>query len=416
MSAALGLYRAATAVIEPLVPLLLAARVRRGKEDPARLPERLGHALTVRPQGPLVWLHGASVGETLSLLELIARLRTARPDLNVLVTSGTTTSAELLARRLPPGAIHAYAPVDAPRAAARFLAHWRPDLAVFVESELWPNLIMQARAGGARLALLSARMAETSARGWRRAPGAARRLFSAFDLVMPQDDEAAARLTGLGARDDGRLNLKFIASPLPFDPAELTLLKAEIGGRPVLLAASTHAGEDEIVLSAFSQTPQALRPLLVLAPRHPARGADILELARAAGFEARLRSKGEAPTGAQVYVADTLGELGLWLRLARVAFIGGSLVSGVGGHNPLEPVRLGVPTLSGPHVASWRAAYDLLLGSGEVEIVCGTETLAGVFRQAVQAAAQRPANESSVLQREALAFESAMAKLLALAP
>jgi 3-deoxy-D-manno-octulosonic-acid transferase len=384
VSAALALYRGATGLLEPFAPAILRGRAERGKEDPARLTERLGRAGAARPDGPLIWLHGASVGESLSLLPLVERLRADRPDVTPLVTSGTVTSAELLARRLPKGAIHQFVPVDAPGAARRFLSTWRPELAVFVESELWPNLLLGAKRRGAKLALISARIGEDSAKGWTRARGAARALLSAFDLILPQDDEAAARFRALGARDDGRLNLKFAGDPLPADPSALTLMRSRVGERPVLLAASTHPGEDEMVLDAFS--PLAVRrdrPLLVIVPRHPARGPEVADLARRR-LTATLQSAGDIPGEAAVHVADALGELGVWFRVCRAAFVGGSLLHGVGGHNPLEPARLDRPAASGPHVDNWRAVYAALRAVDGVSLVEDTAALAGFFQAALE--------------------------------
>ena len=282
----LVLYRLATAALEPLAPVLLRRRAARGKEDAARIGERLGHASLPRPAGPLVWLHGASVGETLSLLPLIDWLRARRPDLSLLVTSGTTTSAQVLARRLPNGAIHQYAPIDAPGALKRFLAHWKPDLAVLVESEIWPNLIGEAKAAGAKLALVSARMTSSSAAGWARAPATAATLVGGFDTVLAQDDASAQRLTALGARDDGRLNLKLAGEPLPVDPAALEAIQAAAGERPILLAASTHDGDEAMALAAYAKADPGHRALLVIAPRHPARAQDVVDLARDEGFTA----------------------------------------------------------------------------------------------------------------------------------
>lgn len=377
---ALLAYRLATAALHPLAPALLRRRARAGKEDPARLPERLGHASAPRPSSLLAWLHGASVGESLSLLPLIDRLRAARPDLNLLVTSGTTTSAELLTRRLPPGVTHQYVPLDTPPTTARFLDHWRPDLAVFVESDLWPNLLLGAEARGTRLALLSARLSDCSLRNWARTPGFARQVLGAFDLVQAQDDAVATALARLGARDDGRLNLKLVGEPLPADAAALARAREAAGGRRVLLAASTHPGEEEIVLA--SAPPDAL---LVIVPRHPARGPEVAALAPGAG----LASRGDAFGGAPVHVADTLGELGLWFRLADAALVGGSLLPGVGGHNPLEPVRLGVPFASGPHVENWRAVYDDLRAAGGVALTPDDAALVAFWREPPPGQAQR---------------------------
>jgi len=400
-------YGAATAALHPLAPVLLRSRARAGKEDRARLPERLGRASLPRPPGRLAWLHGASVGESLSLLPLIARLQDARPDLTLLATSGTVTAAALLAQRLPTGVLHQYIPLDTPFAAARFVQHWRPDLAVFAESDLWPNLLLRARAGGARLALISARLSKASLRGWGRSPGFARRLLSAFDLVLPQDDATAAALQRLGARDDGRLNLKLVGDPLPADARTLAQARAAAAGRAVFVAASTHPGEDAAALDAAPA-----RSLLVIVPRHPSRGPEILALAEARGRAAGLRSRGAAFGAHPVHIADTLGELGLWFRLADAALVGGSLVPDVGGHNPLEPARLGAPFASGPHVRNW-PIYDDLIAAGAVTIAPDAEALGAFWRSPPAGQAER-ARAFARAQHGRL--DMALDRLLALLP
>lgn len=348
----LALYASLLGLAEPLAPALLRRRAKAGKEDPARLGERLGRANRSRPPGPLIWLHGVSVGETMSLLPLVHAL--AQPGRTLLVTSGTRTSAEVLAGRLPPSVIHQYAPIDAPGAVRRFLAHWRPDAVIQVESELWPNLILGAKASGAKLALVSARITEASAKGWRRAPRAAAALLSAFDLILPQDGETAERLRELGAGTGPRLNLKNIGAPLPAVEAELARLRAAMGARRVVLAASTHPGEEEIVIRAC----RGLDALLVIAPRHPDRGEAVAGLLAQAGHVVARRSAGQPLTSATTaYVADTLGEMGLFFRACDVAVMGGSFVPGIGGHNPLEPARLAVPVVTGPHAFNAAATY-----------------------------------------------------------
>ena len=362
----LRLYAALTGLAEPLAPGVLRSRVRKGKEDPARLGERLGHASAPRPAGPLAWLHGASVGEGLSLLPLVEAIRAGRPDAHILVTSGTRTSADLLARRLPKGVIHQYLPIDAPGPAQRFIAHWRPDLGVFVESELWPNLLLAARAGGVRMALLSAKLSDSSYRNWRGMPAAARTLLGGFALILAQDGRAANRFESLGVDVAGMADLKFGAAPLPADDAALAALRQAVGGRPVLLAASTHTGEDPLILRGFAplktvRDPAGAAPLLVIVPRHPERGPAIAAAATAQGFVVARQAAGQAlAADTDVHVADVMGEIGLWFRLARIAVMGGSLVQGVGGHNPLEPARLGCPVASGPHVDNWASAYQAL--------------------------------------------------------
>ena len=420
MSAVLALYRGLTSVAEPFVPYVLSARLRRGKEDPARLNERLGRPVLLRPAGEVIWMHGASVGEALSLLPMITRFRAERPDATVLATSGTVTSAEVLAKRLPQGAIHQYIPVDTPGAAKRFIDYWRPSLGVFVESELWPNLLRSAHDAGVKLALVSARLGDASAEGWGRSPGAARALFSRFDLILPQDDGQAARLTVLGARDDGRLNLKFGGEPLPVDETMLasTISTAPaLGERPLLLAASTHPGEDEIALAAFEGFAHApSRPLLVIAPRHPVRGPGIVGSVAAIGLSVSLRSKGEAIGATQVHVADTLNEMGLWFRLARLALIGGSIVQGVGGHNPLEAIRLSCPAVSGPFVDDWRSVYAPLVDAGDVAIVATADDLSAQFERALEGKDATVAEAALKLIAEKSNLDPAFAKLKALLP
>jgi 3-deoxy-D-manno-octulosonic-acid transferase len=390
------LYGLATRLAEPLAPALLARRVARGKEDPARLGERLGKAGMPRPEGVLVWLHGASVGETLSLIALVEALAAARPDVTLLVTSGTRTSAALMAERLPAGAIHQYLPVDGPAAVGRFLDHWRPSLGVFVESELWPNLLLAARERGVRLALLSAKLSEASFRGWRRAPAAARRLLGCFDLILAQDDRADERITALGGEVSGIADLKFGAAPLPADEATLSARKAELGARPMTLAASTHPLEEALIWARWRSVVEgrADKPLLVIVPRHPERGPAIAAAARLEGFATGLQSA-DASLDVDLFVADALGELGLWLRLARLAVMGGSFVEGVGGHNPLESARLGTPVVSGPKVENWATVYRDLGAAQAVFLVDNAAGLDEPLRQALE----NPAALAAMAQR-----------------
>ena len=326
-------WRILTTAASPFANLLLSRRAARGKEDRSRLQERLGVASCPRPTGRLVWIHGASVGESLAALPLIERLMAGGSS--VLVTSGTVTSARILEQRLPPQtsngqrAIHQYVPLDIPQAVARFLDHWKPDAGLFVESDLWPNLVLAAAQRGMRLALVNARISQRSALGWKRAPKSGRRLIGAFDAVLAQDEEIAARFRALGAHDVRVVgSLKADAPPLPVNEAALEAFRASIAGRPLLLAASTHPGEDEIVLEAARALGGNHAGLLtVIVPRHPQRGGDIEGMAATSGFSAARRSVGALPTPAtDVYIADTMGELGLFYRAAPFAFLGGSLV------------------------------------------------------------------------------------------
>ena len=373
----LGLYRALTGLAQPLIRQHLVSRAKRGKEDPERLGERLGIPSLDRPAGSLVWIHAVSVGESLSGLPLIEALHSRRPDLTLLVTCGTRTAAALLAQRLPKAAIHQYAPVDTPQSAEAFIAHWQPDLAIWLEGELWPNTIFAAKASGAKLALLSARMTKASAKGWQRFSRSARALLGQFDLILAQDSDSQARLTALGASDIGLANLKTLAQPLAYDAAELEALRHQIGDRGVVLGASTHAGEDEIILAAWKGLAKP-RPLLILAPRHPERGASLEAMVQslAIGKTAR-RSLGQTICASTaVYIADTLGEMGLFYRLARVTLMGGSLLPGIGGHNPLEPARLGSVIISGNQVFNFSKVYADMVTTGGLELVaCEAELM-----------------------------------------
>jgi 3-deoxy-D-manno-octulosonic-acid transferase len=368
------LYRLVTRGLEPVAPRLLDARAARGKEDPVRVDERLGVPGVARPQGPLVWLHGVSVGEALSLLPLVARFRAARPDATVLVTSGTVTSARILAERLPPGVIHQYAPVDGPGVVAAFLDHWRPDLAVFVESELWPNLLLEADRRGVKLALVSARLTDGTS---------AKRILSAFDLVMPQDHASAERLERMGARIDGLANLKLAGDPLPFDKAAFSRLSAAVGDRPVIVAASTHDSEEAAIVRALDALPD--RNCLILLPRHPERGPVIEAALRREGYRLAVRSRGEHPDAdTDLYLADTLNEMGLFLRLADVVVMGGSFAPAlglppVGGHNPLEPARLGKPAVTGPDASNWAGVTEALVRAGGLAVVQAPSELSGAI-------------------------------------
>jgi 3-deoxy-D-manno-octulosonic-acid transferase len=422
VSLSLSLYRAVTGLLEPLAPLLLDRRAKRGKEDFGRLNERLGRPAIARPPGPLVWLHGVSVGESLSLLPLVDGLRAARKDATVLVTSGTVTSAELLAKRLPGNVIHQFAPVDAPGAVGRFLNHWRPDVGVLVERELWPNLILAAHERGARMVLASARITAHTARNWARTPGGARELLGAFDVILPQDDESEGRIAGLGRPGDGRLNLKYAGEPLPFDAPALTALKRAAGERPVLLAASTHEGEDALVLEAFQALDADRRgdPMLVIVPRHRERGEAVAELSRLMGFETGRFGEDDAfGGGCDVYVADSLGDLGLWFRLSHSAFLGGSLLPGIGGHNPLEAVQVGAPAISGPHVANWAGVYRDLETEGLVRMLAAPGDLTAAWEVALDLAEPRKAIEkraAAIQQHRRRELDDAIARIAAMLP
>ncbi|HMF23602.1 MAG TPA: 3-deoxy-D-manno-octulosonic acid transferase [Pseudolabrys sp.] len=365
-------YQLLSAMAAPLASLVLARRVRRGKEHRQRLSERRGESRIARPEGPLVWLHGASVGELASVLPLIERIRTRA--LPVLVTSGTVTSSGLAEQRLPRGVVHQFVPLDVPRFVRRFLDHWRPDLALFVESDLWPNMMIEVSARGVPMVLINGRLSENSLRRWRRVPRSIANLLRRFDLCLAGTSSDAARFGELGAQQvviTGNLKLDVPAPPA--DEAKLVALRDAIGGRPAIAAASTHPGEEGAVIEAHCRLRANFPGLLTLiAPRHPERGPGVVEIAAATGLNAVQRSRGELPgRSTEIYVADTLGELGLIYRLAPVVFVGGSLVKH-GGQNPIEAAKLRAAILHGPHVwnfADIYAALDDARGAEQVDDV-----------------------------------------------
>ncbi len=373
-------YRAATSCARPFAPLLLGMRERRGKEEPLRRGERLGQASLARPTGRLVWFHAASVGETNAILPLMGALARERPSLSFLLTTGTVTSATLAAQRLPPRAIHQFAPLDAPEYVARFLDHWRPDLGVFTESEIWPNLILESSARGIPLALVNGRITKRSFRRWRSVRSFAEPLFSRFALVLAQNDALARRFAALGARRAIPAgNLKVDAPAPAVDGIELERLRPALGGRPLLIAASTHEGEDQIVADAHRRLAASLPDLCtIIVPRHPQRGAAIAQMLQARGLRPAQRSLGQLPDrSVDTYIADTIGELDMFYKLAPIAFIGGSLVDR-GGHNPIEAMRQGAVVLVGPYQQNFADTYGPLIANRGAVIVHTAEEMASV--------------------------------------
>jgi 3-deoxy-D-manno-octulosonic-acid transferase len=373
---ALRLYRLGCVLGSPLAPKVLARRLSRGKEHPKRLPERLGMTNIARPKGPLVWIHGASVGEMLAAVSLIERLRAQ--DFAVLITSGTVTSAALAEQRLPDGVVHQFVPLDAPRFVQRFLNHWRPGLALFVESDLWPNLICSCAARKVPMIVINGRLSERSFGRWRRVPHLIAALLNCFDLCLTQSPVDAERYAKLGApRVSATGNLKLDLPPLPADEAALHRLKQIVGKRPVVVAASTHPGEEAAVIGAHARLRTKFPTILtIIAPRHPERGESIAEIAKAAKISVALRSRRAQPMpDIGVYVADTLGELGLMYRLAPVVLMGGSLAQH-GGQNPIEAIRLGAAVIHGPHVWNFADIYTALDAVNGAEQVVDEESLA----------------------------------------
>jgi 3-deoxy-D-manno-octulosonic-acid transferase len=372
---ALRVYRRLSTAMVPLAPALIKRRLKLGKEDPARIAERRGLSRDVRPHGPLVWIHGASVGEVLAAAALIERLRAL--NIRILLTSGTVTSAAIVARRFPADIIHQYVPYDSPRYVARFLDHWRPSLALFIESDLWPNLILTSAARRVPMVLINGRMSQRSFPRWRRVAGTISALLEKFDICLAQSHADAERFSALGCPNvviTG--NLKLDVSAPPADPAKLERLMSMTRGRPIVVAASTHPGEEEMVIETHKTLAGFFSGLLtVIVPRHPDRGNAITRTIAAAGLKFGLRSREELPTGAtDIYVADTMGELGLFYRLSEIVFMGGSLVEH-GGQNPIEAVKLGAAVVHGPHVFNFADVYEALDEAGGARRADDVETL-----------------------------------------
>jgi 3-deoxy-D-manno-octulosonic-acid transferase len=386
-----ALYRGLTAAASPLVVLYLKARRRRGKEDRLRFPERLGIPGQKRPKGPLVWVHAASIGEATSVLALIERMLDERPGLDILLTTGTVAAARLLEPRLPHGARHQFVPADLPGAVTRFLDHWQPDMAIWVESELWPNLVLMTHRRDIPMVLLNARLSARSHARWSLWSGLARPMLGSFALCLAQDEAQGARFRELGAGEVSSVgDLKSAAQTLPTDPAALGELRRQLGDRPRWLAASTHEGEEEIALAVHRWIATAHAGLLtIIAPRHPARGDEIAALAEAEGLTVARRSYGDPITpDTDIYLADTFGELGVLYSLAGIAFIGGSLVD-KGGHNPFEAARLDCAVLIGPYTANCAAMTGALVAAGAAEPVQDADALADAVARLLDDAALR---------------------------
>jgi len=375
----LTVYRGLTDLSAPLVHILLRRRLARGKEDPARIQERLGRASIPRPPGPLVWVHGASVGESLALLPLVEALLRDRPGLTVLCTTGTVSSARMMADRLPAGARHQFVPLDRRAYLRRFLDHWRPDLLLLAESEFWPNLIIETHRRGVPLVLLNGRVSDRSFTNWRRfAPGLMRDMLGRFALGLAQSDLDAVRLRALGADPVSSVgNLKFAADPAPVNGDDLTRARAVLGDRPRWLALSTHPGDEAVAARAHRRLAEHFPDVLTLVvPRHAPRGNEVRAAIEDEGVTVAQRSRTEAPdTSHGVYLADTMGEVGLFCRLAPVVVMGKSLLGDGGGQNPLEPARLGAAVLFGPHMENFRDISQRMLAAGAARMVADEDDL-----------------------------------------
>lgn len=355
-------------MIWPFLHALLWVRMRKGKEDIARISERTGHATRLRPEGKLAWVHAASVGEAQSALIFIEKLLADFPQIHILVTSGTKTSAEMLTDKLPPRAFHQYIPVDHPLWTERFLRHWHPDTAFWMESELWPNILHGVKKRSIPAALINARLSPRSASRWRLAAPFAQKILSSFDVILCQTAKDAHFFNMLGHQDTHISdNLKYSAQPLPCDEDELQRIKEKIGNRQLWLYASSHDGEEALAAQVHGKLQNTLeKPITIIVPRHPQRGEEIQTTLNREFPNLRVtRRTSNAAKNAlpddqtDIYIADTLGELGLFYRLAPICIVGRCFSNdGGGGHNPLEPALLGCGVLYGPNVQNLQEIYD----------------------------------------------------------
>ena len=364
------LYKSLLYLLTPALYLLLHKRVKQGKEDPARLKERYGFANLPCPKGALIWIHAASVGEAQSTLILINKILQKSPATHILVTSGTVTSAKLMAERLPSRAVHQYAPLDHPKWINRFLEHWQPDLALRMESELWPTTLLALKAQKIPTILINARLSDNSFRKWTRFKGTAQQLLSSFTKILTQTDKDTDLFKQLGATHVQTIgNLKYSAEPLFHHPDELAQLAQATKNRPLWVYASTHDGEEELACE-IHQRLQADHPelLSIIVPRHPERRDQIKSKLEKYELGVTLRGKNKTPPApdTDIYIADTLGELGLFYRLAPIAVIGKSFSHEGGGHNPIEAAQLNCAILTGPKTELLQDIFDDMRGAGAV--------------------------------------------------
>ncbi len=376
MRLGLFLYRFVTWCAAPFAGIIFRRRALRGKENSRRINERLAKTLPSRPDGQLIWFHAASVGESLLLLELAKSIHAGGTHTNILFTCQTLTGADRINAYIEAEqsladvwTLQQMAPVDTPLAARRFVQHWRPSLAIFAEGEIWPNLLLELKRRDIPAALINARMTEKSISGWRQWPRTAKAVFGRFTLLLASDKKTAIGLSDIRGHDVTCVgNLKSALPPPRVDKTELQTFRKQLAGRSVLLAASTHEGEEAIVLDAVIKLPA--RPFIIIAPRHPERGDAIESLLKCSSLTYARRSREEAISqGTDILLADTMGEMGLWFHLSDTVYLGGGHTPGVGGHNPLEPLRLSKPVMTGPSLFNFEDVVEPLIKNGALTIV-----------------------------------------------
>ncbi|MRG56235.1 3-deoxy-D-manno-octulosonic acid transferase [Phyllobacterium sp. SYP-B3895] len=373
----LGTYRWIGAATFPIVGAYVAFRASKGKEERGRQGERYGVASVARPSGPLIWVHAASVGETSAVTPLVEAI--VDMDIHVVLTTGTVTSAKMVQERLGDRVIHQYVPLDLKPAVDRFLTHWQPDLAIICESEIWPMTILELGTRRVPQVLVNGRLSDRSFASWHKRPSIAEALFENLAHVVAQSDIDGERFRALGARPvtvSG--NLKVDTAVPPVNNTELAAMQRMIGTRKTWAAISTHQGEEEIVAQVHHMLKARHRDLLtIIVPRHPDRAPEIAEAIEKMGMKVALRSKADQiEPDTDIYLGDTIGDMGLYLRLAEIAFVGRSLTA-QGGQNPLEPAMLKSAILSGRNVQNFRDSYQRLIKNGAAKLVRDKDMLAG---------------------------------------
>jgi 3-deoxy-D-manno-octulosonic-acid transferase len=404
----LNFYKLLTRLAEPVFLALLRKRAESGKENTQRLAERRGESDRKRPPGPMLWLHAASVGEAQSALLLIEDLLRHHEKLHLLLTTGTVTSASLMEKKLPERAFHQFYPLDHPDWVEKFLNHWHPDFVLWLESEIWPNMLLGIRDRNLPAVLVNARLSDKSFKRWRLAGGTAKSLLNAFSLILTQTDKDAHNFRALGATNVSITgNMKFSARPLPADEKDLKTLSAHIRSRPTWLYASSHKGEEEMACRVHQILKTAIPEILtVIVPRHIGRREDIQAVCKQYGLASVLRGADKTPPGegTDIYIADTMGELGLFYRVAPVACIGRSFsADGGGGHNPIEAAQLNCAVLHGPHVRHQQQIYDDMDDAGAALLMKNEQDLTEAVRLFLT-------NEDRLRQQQAVALRYVQGK------
>ena len=384
--------------------LLLKWRCRIGKESPSRHKEKKGLIDKARPQGKILWIHGASVGEAQSALILIEHILKQTPHINILVTTGTLTSAKLMGKNLPQEAFHQFYPLDHPKWVLRFLDHWQPNAVLWMESELWPNMLHQIRERDIPTALINARMSPKSFRSWKFFSSFAQNMLRTFDKILCQTDADKQSFDSLGAQCTITTdNLKYSSQPLSFNENDLIELKQACVGRRLWLYASTHDGEEQIAHDIHKKLKTYFPDILsIIVPRHPERRDEIQKNCVSYGLKTTFRGqeKNLPDRDDDIYVADTLGELGLFYKLSPIACIGRSLSNdGGGGHNPIEAAQMDCAIVHGQHVQNLQQIYDEMNDQGAAQSVKTPDELFNMLKALFE-----NADKLLELQERALAF------------